>query len=974
MQSFARHAFRTCASAAPRLVLAMMLVLFVALLAGSPALAQPAWVPELRPGKRVYTVPADFDPPAIGRAGLERLEQQLLALKYPFHVVVMQSLPDGSGDEDERARFVTDTLLETWAMRGADPATTSVFALTYEPRKFSLLVGARWKTELGLEGTELDPWLDRFLARVRGTPSDPAGGIADMAAALDAFVFDQTDPERIAARRLQDNRALIVALREELRVAFAAPPEYLPWELGPWRLADARLGELAQADDATLREADLQPLETQVRDLSARVAAAKKEALDRQRANEAARDALVVAMIRVEGLLSDPDAPPAKAAFQAAFEEAKKAVLTHDTATMIAALQPFEQATEPLLRHVEEARMARAEREHLFGMALWLLFIALAIAIPLLVRARLRRKKALASFTELADLWDEKLRNAAGRYVEFYGKREGILGLAEMEGKTAALLASVTAEVDAIYTLVNAMQARVGLARQHAADAGFFSAKTFGVASAMIEQPFEFDTGILNETDLFAPPTKMVKIDPATFERDLDARFKASIDGWKRLEHAAELRFEAAATLFPHAALDAMLARCEAEGVPQRWLRDHPLFGDSASDKHLYDGADALKWTDALAFVEQIDALKATETAIAARLEELVASRRRAVAARDSLATLTVPDTLYTTSKLHANEDPRTAEAEADAAWVGFELKLSSPSADGTIDIAPVLAAAETVENQYRRVLERRKAAMEAPDEAVRLREKVVAHAIAAVRVELGVGRALVDELRKNHITTEAERLWAAAEAELGDLDQRFAALGKLVADRWFVRAVAKAHAIMTDIADARAILEQLTAHAKTLRDAYFAWQHGVKGLESRRSAHSSTIRVLGGTPMLNQPPLPADDGPADWVQRHRELEAVFQAWEGEERAARRAAEEAERARRAAAEAARVAAERAAEAARARAVSFSSSRSSSSSSWSSSSSSRSSWSSSSSSSSRSGSWSSSSSSSSRSSSSRSGSW
>ena len=85
-----------------------------------------------------------------------------------------------------------------------DPQTSQVFVLTYNPRKFRFLAGARFKDELGFERDAHKPYTDIFVKSVTGAPKDPKSGIIKMMQAVDTYLYDKTDPGRVAKHKLVD--------------------------------------------------------------------------------------------------------------------------------------------------------------------------------------------------------------------------------------------------------------------------------------------------------------------------------------------------------------------------------------------------------------------------------------------------------------------------------------------------------------------------------------------------------------------------------------------------------------------------------------------------------------------------------------------------------------------------------------------------------------------------------------------------
>jgi hypothetical protein len=948
-------------------------MLAVLSLSVAPAAAQPSWVPTFDPERRVTVVPSGYEPPGIGEAGLARLEQALRRTHYPFHVIILLALPSGPGDEDARARSVTDTLAEVWATQGADPAVTSYFALTYEPRKFSLLVGARWKTELGLEGDALDPFIDRFIARVRGTPPDPAGGILALAEGLDGFVFDRTDPERVAKRAAASARERLQKLTSELDGLLASDPAYLPWELGPWRETALALEALGGLQDAELVATDLGPHDARVTQLREQVSAARAEAEARAARLARAREQLGELIVRVRTSAKDDHAPDDVKPWLEAATVADAALATGDTDTMEAAHLKLKQVSEPYFAELHENIAAADARRELFHLLLTIFILGLILGGPLVLIRRVKRNRLRKVFEDTATAWANKLTNAGNQYVEFYGKRDEVLGLVEMKGRTAELVNAVTTEVDAIYTVVRAMEAHVAACRDIAASAGFIDLATLRRALSTLGEPFEFDTSQLNTSDLFGPPTVRVSVNPNSVEAELAERFKKSVEGWQRLELAAEWRFKAAAELFPHTGLDGLLARLDEAGIPHGWSADHPLFGDEASDARVYESADALRWEDAVAYMEQIEALRAEETKVASRVSELIAARQRAKTAKEVHTPRGERALDPTRIALRRRDDPAAALAEARSAWAAFEgLLAAPPHLAGGLSPSAALGAANEAVKRFEGVGAR----ADAVDEALRNAERAVKEdapaRIAAVAAEVRATKARAEAARALHADVPAVAFLGAAEGDLDEAAHALADAERHLGTRHLVNALAAARKAMAEADEGMGRAKEAGSSLDAQEAVRARVLEQIGRAEALRVARESAIRRYGESSNLSGFRVNVPSGPADYSALLHEVERVFDSWEAEERRARLAYEERERRRREAEEAARRAAAAARARARASSTSWSSSSSSSSrSSWSSSSSSsRSSWSSSSSSS-RSGSWSSSSSSSS---SSRSGSW
>ena len=222
--------------------------------------------PTLHKGLFAYSIPDGWEPDGIGNAGLQHLQGIAQTLHFPFYVVLVKELPDLNSTQmsDSRSKgyresggelaasYAIDKLAEDWAAAYPDiydVSKSTIFLLSYKPRQFRMLAGTDWKTKLGLEKDALNQFHQNFVRKVRGTPKDPRGGIADTMTAFDDYVFDQVDPIRVAAReeaarkaaeakRLQAARA---SLDEEILILSEAldpketPVEYLPADSSSYR-------------------------------------------------------------------------------------------------------------------------------------------------------------------------------------------------------------------------------------------------------------------------------------------------------------------------------------------------------------------------------------------------------------------------------------------------------------------------------------------------------------------------------------------------------------------------------------------------------------------------------------------------------------------------------------------------------------------------------------------------------------------
>lgn len=210
-------------------------------LISNQALAQDAAIPPLKKGQLVYTVPNNFVPPTIGVTGLGEIQSSLSKLHHPYYVVIMDNLPPGSGGDDQRAAKTVNDIARIWATTSSDifTATSSVFLLSYHPRKYRFIAGARWTNSLGFANEAHKPYTNLFETAVKKTPADTIGGILNMARAVDEYVFDATDPERIKQRQAEEMRKQEAKKLSDAREAL--------------RLEVKRLQELLLHTSSTLR-------------------------------------------------------------------------------------------------------------------------------------------------------------------------------------------------------------------------------------------------------------------------------------------------------------------------------------------------------------------------------------------------------------------------------------------------------------------------------------------------------------------------------------------------------------------------------------------------------------------------------------------------------------------------------------------------------------------------------------------------
>lgn len=189
----------------------------------------------------------------IGNSGIDDINKAAKSCHFPYYVVLVETLP-GSGDGDQLAANAINYLSQQWGQRypSFDMAKSQIFLLAYNPRKYRFLAGSKFEAELNFRNDAHEPYTDIFKASVQAQRKDPKNGIINMMTAVDSYLFDQTDPDRIAARKEAarkeaEERALLAAkstLGEQIvRLGdLLNKKEYLPNDVSDYKkaLADAR--------------------------------------------------------------------------------------------------------------------------------------------------------------------------------------------------------------------------------------------------------------------------------------------------------------------------------------------------------------------------------------------------------------------------------------------------------------------------------------------------------------------------------------------------------------------------------------------------------------------------------------------------------------------------------------------------------------------------------------------------------------
>lgn len=602
----------------------------------------PLTAPTLVNGQYVYTIPADFDPPLVKRAGLEELNNVVKSLHFPYYIVIIQDLPGNGGDASDRTNAATDGLAADWTEAGGfDPSVSQVITLFYYPRKLGLLVGAKFKSELRFEGSAHRPYLEIFERSVKGTPKDPKGGIKAMIKGIDDYLFDQTDSTLVAgrkeaarvleAKRVEDEKIKAVArLMQEAR-------DGLNGEIGRLQAALDEKQDLP-VDTSSFQELLDKAMLVRKHDdtasmpsLSAMMAPIVGALVKTVTSHHNARRILEGEIARMTTIfdLGKENLPKDVSSYRSMLSKAKEVLAASQTESMNEAYASLKASADKLKSEILVIEIKRDHDARTSGL-LWTLFIMSFLGLLLVYLIK------RTAFIRLQRFWkdaciekEDHIANAMARYVDFYTERDKCARLANATGKTGALYASVTASVDEMFAMVQAMGTNLGKYKLIASQATIFNTKPLLQALHEIDWAFKFDTGQLNPVDLFGSQTKVIQINPGVIMKVLQSEFEGTIEGWKKLKEASDVLYTTVREVFSHQKLDALFALVRENKIPERWLQSHPLFGDDASDDTFWEELTTLRNSDPIAFLERVKEEQEAELDLEAGIHGLICAVER---------------------------------------------------------------------------------------------------------------------------------------------------------------------------------------------------------------------------------------------------------------------------------------------------------------------------------------------------------
>lgn len=887
----------------------LLSVMFVVLISAAMVAANPVKTPRFDPNRHVYSVPEGYLPSEIRPDEVRKLEQVLSRLKYPFVVVITKKLEtDGESDLNKVATDAVDALAADLSRNPRfDRAQTSLLLLAFSledesgetitkddgtpRRKFAFLAGSRWKNELGFEKEAHKPYTDIFTRYVSGTPKEYATGAMKMAEAVDAYLVDQTDPVKIKARQeeaaRQERARKLEAAQGELdggisqfEQLLGAPAAFLPKDTANYRTALAHAKKVRVNNDPASMLEEAQVLNGSIKVLDQFVGARRSEAEALRKEQEAAQGKLDDQILAMKRVLEVNPAflPSDRTPFMNALEQAKKVRAGVDYELMRAEAVRLAGSVNSLSDHV--SKMKTIAYQAMVKRTIIALVVILLVAILILwLSAKIGAHLALkVGFAGKLSKWKKMLENAERRYLGMYGERGTVIGIKMLVGKTKDLYDRVTSAVDEIQIGLQAIRLHVEECEQKAAQG------MLRQANKALESSFLFDTGKVNEADLFGSQTKQVTIDPVEFTKQLERRFATTVDDWNRLKEAAEARGKLAEELFSQSVLDAMCEKANVLGIPLRWLSDHPLFGDAASDKLVNDHLNELRLTDPIAYMEEIDRLRAVEGEISQRFNRLVAAVNLVASDR-----MSEPPSIGTTVLL-PKDDPMVTfdaarRAEADLAGLLAGARLA--------DVELVEAKADEISDRYRAVASqaaRAKQAIAEASETIAAAEKLKA---TAAEVGAAAEARLKQACTIHRNTGEAQSSLANGQKYHSAADPRLArAKEKLAANR-HSEARKDAFEAQEAIKGAQDEFTHCIRQCEELDQAKQEFERKVSSFSTQRATYEQKIRRYGRTAHLDGE-MPTVGSVADYAQALAVMTAIESSWADQERRARRAYEEEE--------------------------------------------------------------------------------
>jgi len=787
----------------------------VVLLLFLPGLARAGTIsaPKLAPGQYVYTIPANYDPPMIGRHGLQELQQQAKKLRYPFYVVIAKSIP---GESDEDAAAAIDGLAEDWAR---DPrynvGTSSIFLLSFFPRKYRVLAGLRWKNRLGLERDALLPYTAIFEESVQGTPKDPKTGIINLMRRFDWDVYDRTDPGRIAARQTAQRKAEAARKEAERKAAIIRQEEERKAAIA-WKRHEARLRldvEINRMETLTASASGLVDMDASYRSEMA------KTAVIRRGTNSAEMNQQAM-------VLAD---------------------MNNKLAAAVAEVQAIQAVKEARIHRVRQRRAAK-------GVGSIVLIGCLLLVLGVYTGTFVRRRRR---FADQARQWRAKIAAAKQEYDRFYNEYTIYPHQPGISGETLELVTTLEVVATRLNLSLLSMERHIDECEISAKNVSFLQAGALQAALTRLTGEFSCNTAQIAATQVFTQDWPVLTLQPAAFMADIDHRFTALTKQWKEYQEDVAQRDIPAENLFGQAKLDELLQQADDHHIPHLWLDDHPLFGDAAADQALYAQVNDNRAQDPVGYAHKLQALREKETEVAGRLARVIAAialvdgKRLAAAPAYDRTVLAPPDDPAVIFEQARHEDQRFAACVANRT----PIEDLEAQASKTVQLYDQCTAqAEIV----------RKAIAEAA--------QAVQRAVALGQRVTGAGdqaAARVDHASRVHLHTagpasllqQGQHLLDASTQLVSEAQRQLEALSHL-------DALGSAQKAQAQLGQAEQAFNDCVRQCDELDEQKEAFERKLAQMQDAREDAARRIRGYGGSVgrLPDMPNIFVDDQPADFV------------------------------------------------------------------------------------------------------------
>jgi hypothetical protein len=851
--------------------------------------------PTFKEGTHLYSSPARFLPAGFGQRNADAVEAFAKAQPIPTFVVLFNS--DGNRIEPHR---LGDKFASDWAKQGLDTERFLILTVAWSSHcdrppkrrtkgKDFCQVGFSMPQTLGAVYGHRAQSMDRkrhFIPKVAKNPQDLKGGLVNTIRVANEKVWPKIDPVQVARREL---RAAVRAHEGALATAqglLAATPYHPKTGVASYATAYQQAkGDALQADAKMLRSS-AQELNSAMVPLALHIRTARRAEEVRLGQLATARGDLDTQISTLAELLSQEEHLPVDVSGYrqtlASAQSIRKTDNTKKMAGMAAEMEPgIKTLSTQVLKAEDAARMATLTSFLLWGMALaFLALLVFLVSRRFGLFSQLKEELTL----DIQD-WDSKISSAMGRYTEFqFQDREDLVAFGEVKGRTREVYDRTTAMIDSIYSNILGIQTHIRRCEVLGNSATVFNLQPLRDALTKLTANFEFDTGELNQADLFGGETVTMTVNPGQFAAEQAETFSKAKNAWADLKRAAEARTREAEESFPHHTMDRLFEMCAEAGVPKGWVSDHPLYGNDEADAVFYQEINALRWEDPLAYLERLESLAVQETGILARVQRVMQDIQTLKDARFTRA-------LSFDSIVLGQADPRiTLDAAQTADDKYMALLETSAAAKDEASLIKPLDSAISLYGKVRKQAAEIRMAIQGVQTAQARTDKALKSAEAAgeaANASIAQARKIhTDLLTANRNVEAGNRAFAGARSDAS-------AAQRLLLEKRHVQAHRVFNQALRGYKAAKAAYNEASAHCVKLGRRKAAFEKKLSGMHAVMARKVENIHTYGGKASriaAFRPPSLGEgsSGLVDYAAALMALEGQENAWEDEVRAARR--------------------------------------------------------------------------------------